>query len=188
MKKSLLGVKTALLVANGFSEMNMTSAQKALLAVGANVRIVSPENGLVNGWDGQGWGHHFAVDAPLSAALAADYALMVIPGGQRSLDKLNLTAHTKRFISGFMNAGKPVAVMDDAIRLLILTDNMRGRTVSGPASLHDLILQAGGQWSDAPVCADGNLLTGEADSQRGPSYLAAMIDHFTSQSMTEQAA
>ena len=69
MNKPLLGVKAAMLVANGFSQQDMVAAQKALIQAGANVRVISPESGLVNGWEGEAWGHHFAVDAPLSSAL-----------------------------------------------------------------------------------------------------------------------
>ena len=159
MKKPLLGVKVAMLVANGFSQDDMVAAQKTLIEYGANVRVVSPENGLVNGWEGNIWGHHFAVDTPLATALAADYSVLVIPGGQRSLDKLNLTAHTKRFISSFMDASKPVIVMDDALHILMLTDNMRGRTVSGPEDMSDVVMQAGGAWSKKPVSIDTNLFS-----------------------------
>lgn len=188
MKKDLLGVKVALLVANGFSEQDMTSAQKALIEVGANVRIVSPENGLTNGWDGQGWGHHFAVDAPLSTALSADYTALVVPGGQRSIDKLNLTGHTKRFISSFMNASKPVVFMDDALHLLILTDNMKSRTVSGPQHMGDVVMQAGGFWDDSGFYIDDNLMTGAVDQDRRRDFVARILEHFVTRVDIEQAA
>lgn len=111
-------MKVAILAANGFCEADMTATQRALLDAGTNPRIVSTEQGLVCGWNGEGWGHHFAVDNPLRSALAADYNMLVIVGGQRSVDKLRLTAHTKRFVSGFVAANKPVAVFGDAIQTL----------------------------------------------------------------------
>ncbi len=188
MKKPLLGVKVAMLVANGFSEQDMTAAQKALIEAGANVRIVSPENGLVNSWDGQGWGHHFAVDAPLSTALSADYAIMVVPGGQRSVDKLNLTGHTKRFVSSFMNANKPAVIMDDALHLLVLTDTIKGRTVTGPQKMGDVIVQAGGMWETDGYHIDGNLITGEVNDETRKDFVAKMVDHFISHSTAEEAA
>ncbi|MCB9991276.1 MAG: DJ-1/PfpI family protein [Rhodospirillales bacterium] len=188
MKKNLLGVKVALLMANGFSEQDMTTAQKALIEAGANVRIISPENGLVNGWDGSGWGHHFAVDAQLSTALGADYMMLVVPGGQRSIDKLNLTGHTKRFVSSFMTAGKPVVFMDDALHLLILTDNIKGRTVAGPAQMGDVVMQAGGLWDDSGLYVDGNMMTGAVTDENRRDFVSRIMDHFASQMEAEQAA
>ena len=188
MKKPLLGVKVAILVANGFSEQDMTTAQKSLIESGANVRIVSPENGLVNSWDGQGWGHHFAVDAPLGTALAADYAVLVVPGGQRSIDKLNLTGHTKRFVSSFMSASKPVVIMDDALHLLMLTDTIKGRTVTGPQHMGDVVLQAGGVWETDGFHIDGNLSTGVVTDETRKAFVAQVLGHFVAHSTAEEAA
>lgn len=188
MTKPLLGVKVAILVANGFSEQDMTAAQKALIEAGANVRIVSPENGLVNSWDGTGWGHHFAVDAPLSTALAADYAMLVIPGGQRSVEKLNLTAHTKRFVSSFMAASKPAVIMDDALHLLVLTDTIKGRTVAGPETMADMITQAGGLWETGGFHIDGNLITGKVDKENRKAFVSRVVDYFVDHADARQAA
>ncbi len=188
MRRPLSGVKIAMLVANGFNQRDMIAAQKAFIEAGANVRVVSSENGLVNGWEGEGWGHHFAVDAPLGSALAADYSILVIPGGQRSVEKLNLTAHTKRFISSFMTASKPVIVMDNALHMLLLADNVRGRTVSGPAALSDTVIQAGGDWSGEPVCVDGQLVTGPIDNEGRAAFIAGMMDHILNGMAAVQAA
>lgn len=113
-------MKVAILVANGFDEADMTATQRALIGAGAFAKIISPEPGLVNSWTGQAWGHHFAIDAALNNALGADFSMLVIPGGQRSADKLKLTAHTKRFINSFMAAGKPVAVWGNAAQTIDL--------------------------------------------------------------------
>ncbi|PJB70512.1 MAG: DJ-1/PfpI family protein [Alphaproteobacteria bacterium CG_4_9_14_3_um_filter_47_13] len=188
MNKHLFGVKAAMLVANGFSQNDMIAAQKALLNEGANVRIVSPENGLVNGWDGQTWGHHFAVDTPLSTALASDFSILVIPGGQRSMEKMNLTAHTKRFINSFMDSGKPVIVMDSALRIMILTDHIKGHNIGGPADMADIVMQAGANWIGQEVCIDGNLMTGEMGEQNLQTFVTAMVDHIGNCMDTEQAA
>lgn len=117
--KSLTGQKIAILAANGFEEADMIAAQRALVASGATMRLVSPDNGLVNGWDGKGWGHNFPVDAALNTALGVDFDGLVIVGGQRSFDKLNMTAHTKRFIGSFMLAQKPVVAFGDAANVLM---------------------------------------------------------------------
>lgn len=148
MQKPLSGLKVAILLANGFNEGEMTAFQRAMLENGATPRIISVENGLANGWQGTTWGHYFAVDCPLADALAADYDVLVIPGGQRSLDKLKLTAHTRRFIGGFLAAQKPMALIGDAIQLLIHTNQMNGVMVTGPEKFRDAVKEAGGVWAD----------------------------------------
>jgi protease I len=187
--KTLSGNKVAMLAANGFDQHDMIESQKALIAAGANVRIVSSDNGLVNGWEGKAWGHHFAVDSPLASALAADYDMLVIPAGNRSFDKLKLTAHTKRFINGFMAANKPVAVFGDALNLLFFSDHIRGRTVNGADTMKDMIAQAGGTWSDSTPCIDGNLMTGVVDTAEGrTAFVVALLEHFANAAPLAQAA
>lgn len=118
MSKFLTGTKIAILAANGFEQNDFTQSQRALLAAGATIKVICPDQGLVNGWEGSSWGHHFAVDQTLATALGADFDMLVVPGGERSLNKLKTTAHTKRFIGSVMNAGKPIVMFNDAAILL----------------------------------------------------------------------
>lgn len=173
MMKSLSGVKVAILIANGFDEADMTATQRALAAAGAHARIISPEPGLVNSWTGEGWGHHFAIDAQLNTALGADYALLVIPGGTRSIDKLRLTAHTKRFIGGFMAANKPIAVYGSAMPIMVHTE-----ALSGVGAIED------------QVSIDGNIMTGKCESTEDKKAFAGQIADFyvSMQSPVRQAA
>lgn len=181
--------KVAILVANGFCQKDYTETQRILREAGAHVRIISPESGLVSGWEGEGWGHHFAVDSSLSSSLGADYDVLVIPGGQRSLDKLKLTAHTKRFVSSFMQSGKPVVVCDDALHLMIITDNIKSRTVNGPESMSDVVMQAGGLWGDSTPCTDGNLFTGVVNEENRQSFLKEALSFLVScQAAKKEAA
>jgi protease I len=178
MSKPLLGTKIAILIANGFCEQDMTETQRALLEAGANVRIVSPEQGLVNSWTGDAWGHHFAVDAPISTALGADYSMLVIPGGQRSHDKLKLTAHTKRFVSSFLAARKPVAVFGDALNIVLATDHVAGRTLHGPEKLEAAVISAGGTWGMESPCFDGSVMSGEVSPQNRGLFIKGLVGFF----------
>lgn len=188
MSKPLLGCKIAILVANGFCEQDMTETQRALMDAGANMRIVSTEPGLVNGWTGEGWGHHFASDAGLSSALGADYAMLIIPGGQRSHDKLRLTAHTRRFISSFMAAEKPVVVFDDAVGLMASTDNVKGRTVSGPTGFEEAVVMAGGAWDANMPCMDNNVMSGAVNDENRADFIRSMMDFFVQRASMDTVA
>lgn len=188
MNKPLLGEKLAVLVANGFCENDLTAAQRALQKAGTNVRIVGMDQGLVNGWTGDGWGLHYAADHALNAALAADFDILLIPGGQRSVDKLKLTAHTKRFIAGFMTARKPVIAFGEALELLVFCDQVDGRTVCGPDRLKEPAEQAGAQWSDEPFVIDSNLMTGGAEDGTPGDFVKAILESLIAEYSVAKAA
>lgn len=122
MQKPLLGHKVAFLVANGLNETDLIASQKAVQALGADTRIISMDQGLVSSLNETGWGLNFAADQGLNTSLAADYAAVVVPGGQRSIDKLQLTAHTRRFIRGFYETNKPVCVINEGKDLLTFAE------------------------------------------------------------------
>lgn len=176
MAKQLQSLKVAVLMANGFNESDFLAIQRAMIDQGAVLRIVSTDSGLVNGWDGKGWGHNFAVDAQLNTALGIDFDALIVPGGQRSLDKLKLTAHSRRFIGSFMAAMKPVLCMGDAVQLLAHTDHLAGKTVSGPAEKQGVAEAAGAVWSNEAVSHDGTLLSGDTEGDKLASYVTAAVD------------
>lgn len=185
MTKAMLGMKVAALVANGFEEKQFIKAQRCFQDMGATLKIISTNQGLVNGWDGQGWGHNFAVDAPLNTALGVDYSGLLIPGGQRSMEKLKQTAHTKRFIGSFMAAQKPVAIMGDALSLMMATEQLDGRMVSGPEAMSDEAIRMGATWSKTPMMKDQALLTGVADEQTMDMFISAMQEVFVDNMMMD---
>ncbi len=188
MHKALLGRKLAVLVANGFCEKDLTEMQRALQKTGANVRIVGMDQALVASWNETGWGLNFAADQMLNAALAAEYDLLVIPGGQKSIDKLKLTAHTRRFIGGFLDMRKPVVAFDEAVELLVFAERVSGRTISGPASLQAQVEQAGGTWSGEVWTQDSMLMTGGAAAGSREDYVAEAVAFLTSAMAVDKAA
>jgi protease I len=190
MSKSLSGTKIAILVSNGFNQQDMTDTQKLLNSMGVSLKIISPDQGLVNGWEGTGWGHHFAVDQQLSTALGADFDVLMVPGGQRSLDKLKTTAHTRRFVNSFVTAGKPVALFNEAIDLLVYAEQVAGRTVSGPEAMKDAVVQAGAVWAEQSPAIDGALYTGSVVSEEDRAvFIAGMLDFFIAHvTVTQQQA
>lgn len=189
MAKALQSQKIAVLISNGFNESEFLLIQRAMIDQGASLKIISTDSGLVNGWDGKGWGHNFAIDAQLNTALGIDYDAVIIPGGQRSLDKLKLTAHSRRFIGSFLAAMKPVVCMGDAVQLLAHTDHVAGKTVSGPESKKAMVETAGGTWSAEAISMDANLMTGDVEGDKLPAYVAAAVNMvIQSASTLKQAA
>ena len=184
MQKPLTGMKAAILVANGFNETEMTMFQRGLLEAGAYPKIISVENSLANGWQGTSWGHYFAVDCQLADALSADYDILVIPGGQRSLDKLRLTAHTKRFIGGFLAAMKPVMVVGDAGQLLAHTGQGEGLMMTGAPEIKEMMTTAGVVWSEDSPTIHRSVMSAVSSDVEGLAVLVQTLVNF----IAEQAA
>jgi protease I len=64
----LTGLKVAILVEDGFEEVEMTEPRKALDQAGAKTSIVSPKDQHVHAWNFKNWGGEFKVEVPLGQA------------------------------------------------------------------------------------------------------------------------
>jgi len=143
MTATLVGKSIAILAANGFDENQMTEIQRALTSVKAKFKTVAPEQGVVNGWQKDHWGHYFPVDANISEALGSDFDFLVIPGGERAMAKLKANPHTRRIVNHFLEAGKPIAAIGAGVSLLALSGRIAGVTVAAPSDIHEDLKAAG---------------------------------------------
>lgn len=83
--------KVAILVTEGFEEVELTGPRGALDEAGARTMIVSSKEGTVRSWRFTEWGSDFPVDTPLGGASADDFDALLLPGsdqpGQASHDR-----------------------------------------------------------------------------------------------------
>src|SRR5690349_9181339 len=91
MANALNGLKVAILVADGFEQIEMTTPREALELAGAQVQLISPAEGKVKGWNHTKWGDEFPVDVRLDRANAKDYDALMLPGGVMNPDHLRIT-------------------------------------------------------------------------------------------------
>ncbi|MEH6401959.1 MAG: DJ-1/PfpI family protein [Sneathiella sp.] len=129
LQHTLNGKKIAILVANGFEESHMTGLHKPLVETGADVKIVSPEKGVVNSWHDKSWGHFFPANAHLPTSMSHHFDGVIIPGGIRHITRLSSNPQTARFLRGFMEDNKPIALFDDAVLVLAECGLIEGRKV-----------------------------------------------------------
>ena len=172
--KPLAGKTVAILVANGFTEQQMTETQKALVTAGAVPKVVSPETGLVNGWHQNTWGHNFYVEVKPGNVLPSQYDGLLVPGGERSMAALFDNAHARRIVKGMIEAGKPVGLFDEAVELLVRAEAVSGRTVTGAEKARAAVEAAGGTWSEGPVTVDDKLMTA-VSSEQLPAFIEAFL-------------
>lgn len=118
MEVSLSGLTVAIMVSGGFAEAEFTELQRALAKTGATLKTISTDAGLVNGWQGTSWGHYFPIDAQLGDVMAADLDALIIPGGERSINKLKTNMNTGRILRNMLDAEKPVVMFGAALELI----------------------------------------------------------------------
>jgi len=181
MTQVLSGKKILILVANGVDEAAMSAAQRELLKTGAVIKTVGTEPGLVNSWNNNSWGLFFTVDQPLNMTLGSDFDYLVVPSGSRAVQKLSGTPHAERIISSFIDAGKHVAFMGDAVELLAKTGLAKGWRVAGPERIHQTMVAAGAEWQGNGECVHNIVMSGDytdvnALIQNMVSYFAATVE------------
>lgn len=182
----LAKLNVAILLANGFAEEEFAATQRQLLADGANVTVVSMENGLANGWHENGWGHYFPVDKALSTALAADFDALFVPAGGRHIERLSGQAHAARFLRGFVDGEKPMVLSGEAARLLIVAERADSRTVVGEYIDGEAAGEANLTLAEGDKHADGHLLT--TANLTVPETVEAALEHFQAAEEISEAA
>jgi protease I len=95
-EQKLAGLKVAILVEDGFEQVEMVKPREALDQAGAETRLVSPQGKQVRGWKFTEWGDKFAVDVPLDRARPEDFDALHLPGGVMNPDKLRMNPRPSR--------------------------------------------------------------------------------------------
>lgn len=178
MDNKLKGVKVAILVADGFEQVEMTEPKKALEEAGAKIFIVSPEKEKVKGWQKTDWGDEFKVDIALEKANPNDYDALVLPGGQINPDKLRTMETAVQFTKSFFDKGKPVGAICHAPWLLIEAGVLDGRKCTSYHSIKTDVKNAGGNWVDEEVVSDGGLITSRKPDDL-PAFNRKLIEEFS---------
>jgi protease I len=175
--KSLKGKTVAILVAEGFEQIELTDPKKALEQAGATTRIVSPSKGAVQGWKHFDKADKFDVDVPLSQAKAGDFDALLLPGGVANPDQLRMIPEAVAFIREFFKTGKPVAAICHGLWPLIDAGVVSGRKVTSWPSLQMDLKNAGADWTDQEVVTDNGLVTSRKPEDL-PAFNRKMIEEF----------
>ena len=164
----LKGMRVAILVDNGFEQVEMTEPRKALEAAGAETRVVSPQSKEVRGWKFTDWGESYPVQEKLDRAHAGDFDALLLPGGVKNPDSLRMQPKAVEFVKAFFDAGKPVAAICHGPWLAIEVGAARGRMIASWPSLKTDLRNAGAEWVDKEVVVDNGLV-----SSRNPDDIPA---------------
>jgi protease I len=177
MARQLEGKRVAILVADGFEEIEMTEPRKALDEAGAVTVIVSPAESKVQGWNHYEHADQFDVDVPLKRADPNAFDALMLPGGVANPDQLRINPDALSFVRSFFNEGKPVAAICHAPWTLIDAGVVKGVTITSWPSLQSDLTNAGANWVNQEVVVDQGLVTSRKP-QDIPAFNAKMIEEF----------
>jgi deglycase len=159
MAGSLQGKRVAMIVTDGFEQVELTAPKEALEREGAKAQIVSPKEGRVKGWKHTEWGDEFPVDVPLKDAKPEDFDALVLPGGVMNPDKLRRNEWVLQFVRAMFESGKPVAAICHGPWTLIDAGVVSGRRMTSYESIQTDLKNAGAHWVNEEVVVDNGLVT-----------------------------
>jgi protease I len=180
-QEDLAGLRVAILVADGFEQVEMVEPRQALDEAGAETVLISPKSDTVRGWQFTEWGDEFPVDETLDDASADDFDALLLPGGVLNPDKLRMIPEAVQFVKSFFEDDKPVAAICHGPWTIIEADEARGRRIASWPSLQTDLENAGAEWVDEEFVVDGNLVTSRKPDDI-PAFNREMISLFAADS------
>lgn len=169
-------VKVAVLVMDGFEQIELTRPMEALRDAGVTTHVVSGEGDWVRGWKDRDWEASVVpVDREVDMVDPGEYQALILPGGPFNPDRLRMDSNAMAFIRHFEESSKPIAAICRGTGVLVELDIVRGRRVTSFPSLRTDLRNAGAEWSDEEVVVDGNLITGR-DPEAIPALTSVLME------------
>lgn len=176
--ESLKGMRVAILVEDGFEQVELVEPRKALEEAGAETLIISPKSDQVRAWNHTNWGDAFQVDLALDQAQSHDFDALLLPGGVMNPDKLRMQVRAVKFVKEFFEAEKPVAAICHGSWTVIEAGAAKGRRIASWPSLKTDLKNAGAKWMDQDVVTDRNLVSSRKPDDI-PAFNREMIALFS---------
>jgi protease I len=178
MTEALDGKTIAFLVANeGIEQVELTEPWLAVEEAGGRPLLVAPKPGSAQAFNHLEAADTFDVDRTTSELSVDEIDGVVLPGGVANPDQLRTDDPAVKFLTDFVGAGKPVAVICHGPWTLVEAGVVDGRTLTSWPSLETDIRNAGGSWVDQEVCRDGNVVSSRNPGDL-PAFTSAMVELF----------
>jgi protease I len=171
------GKKIAFLATDGVEQIELTQPWEAVKEAGAEVELLSLEDGQLQGFDHLDHGDKFDVDKKVSDADAGDYDGLVLPGGVANPDFLRADDDAVAFVRAFFEAGKPVGAICHGPWTLIDAGVVEGLTLTSWPSIKTDLINAGAKWVDEEVHVDRGLTTSRKPDDL-PAFCAKIVEEF----------
>jgi len=166
----LTGKRVAVLAADGVEQAELVTPVAALKAAGAEVAVIALRPGRIRAMHVHQSADLLRVDKTIGDAVAADFDALLVPGGYISPDLLRQSGPARDFLRQIHALDQPIALMSQAVLLLVSCGLAGGRTLTAWPGVRDDVVNAGATWRNQDVVCDGKLLT-----SRGPQDTAALV-------------
>ncbi|MCC9658392.1 type 1 glutamine amidotransferase domain-containing protein [Rhodopirellula halodulae] len=183
--QTLQNKRIAFLATDGFEQVELTKPWQAIQSVGAEVVLVSPKDGKIQGMNHDEKADQFDVDMNVKDASAENFDGLVLPGGVANPDTLRTCEVSVSFIRDFFKQHKPVAAICHGPWTLIEADVVRGRRVTSWPSLKTDLINAGAEWVDEECVCDQGLVTSRNPDDI-PAFCEKAVEEFAEGKHAEQ--
>jgi protease I len=154
-----LGTRTLVLTADKFEDLELIVPYFRLLEEGGTVDIAAPTMEEIGGEHG----YRLMPDLLITDADPDQYGLLLVPGGfpDGAPATVRDIPSAQAIVRSFFAADKPVAAICHGPWLLAAAKVIQGRRLTSywQDGVPEDVRAAGGEWEDAPVVVDGNLVT-----------------------------
>lgn len=171
---ALKGLKIAILVADGFEQVEMVKPRNALQDQGAATTLISLKP-TVQGHHHADKGDTFSVDLLLDRADPTHFDALLLPGGVLNPDTLRMETKAIDFIKKIHQQKKPIAAICHGPWLLINAGIAKNHHVTSWPSVKTDLINAGALWEDKAVVKDGLLITSR-NPHDIPAFNKAIIE------------
>jgi protease I len=174
---ALGGKRVAILVAEGFEQVELTEPKQAVEQAGAATRILSLKPGEIQGMHHDKKGDTFKVDGLVADARIDDYDGLILPGGVANPDALRMDKAAVAFVRDFTLSGKPIGVICHGPWTRVEADVVRGRRMTSWPSVRTDLRNAGAEVVDEDVVTDRGIVSSRKPDDL-PAFCRKIVEEF----------
>jgi len=186
MATRLEGKSVAILATDGFEQSELLQPLEALRNAGAEVDVIAPKSGEIQGFKHFEAAQKVQVDCTLADADASDYDALVLPGGAHNPDQLRIDEQALAFVRDFAEAGKPIGAICHAPWILINAGLAAGRKLTSWPTIRQDLKNAGATVVDEEVIVDSGLITSRGPNDL-PAFCSKLIEEIAEGAHPQQA-
>jgi protease I len=177
MDPALNGLHIAILVTDGFEQVELTQPREALEGEGAITKIISDKRDMVQGMNHDQPADQFPVDLTFDEAYSQDFDAVLLPGGEVNSARIRSNELAQKIVKGIAAQDKPIAVICHGAWLLASAGLVQGKTMTSHQDLEQDLKKAGVNWVDQEVVVDGNWVSSRKPDDI-PAFNARMVEVF----------
>ena len=150
------GKRIAILVEEGFEDLELIEPLRAMKAAEARVVLVCA--GHAQSYQSKSGKRTITAEMTADKVKAEDFDAIIIPG-VLSLDGMRFHSSVIELVKKMHGLNKVIAAISYGPKLLISADIVRGRRLTSSLLIAEALKNAGAYWVDESIVQDGNIIT-----------------------------